>query len=306
MKNQIYFASIVPRITAMHHSAIKTDIPLTHVKRSYDYRIFVVTEGSCDLVLDGNKQLCQAGDTVFLCPHQQYATVFHPPQCDTINLAFSFSPNSPDATSLPVKPNFLLFQLDKDIDSPERYSEQLEFADLPVFNSSFMIGGIPDSVKRISEMYNLFTADDLFSHLRLSSLALKFIADVAEYATAIKSQVRNDLAHRVLDYIDAHCCERLTCAQIADKFSYHPSYINRIVRNYTGFSLHDYVTRCKIRKASKLLRDTDLSITEIAYQLSFYDSSHFCKVYQAHVGISPSDVRKKFRDGYMRSDQNGK
>lgn len=296
MENSVYFASLVPQIKAMMHANLKTDVPMTHVKYSYDYRIFVVTLGSCDLIIDGNEQLCRAGDAVFLCPHQQYTTVFHQPLCRTTNLAFSFSDRSPGTGTLPIRPNHLLYYFEEDPDSSERCSERLDFADLPVFNSSFMISGIPDSVDRIEEMYRLFSSDDLFSHLRLSSLALKFIADVAEYATALKSQIKNDLAHRVLDYIDAHCGERLTCAQIADEFSYHPSYINRIVRNYTGFSLHDYVTRCKIRKASKLLRETDLSMTEIAYQLSFYDSSHFCKVYQTHTGVSPSDVRKRHQN----------
>ena len=295
MGEPVYFANLVPQIKAMLYAVIKADTPMTHVKYSYDYRIFVVCQGSCDLVIDGNEQLCHEGDAVFLCPHQQYTTTFHQPQCVTTNLAFSFSDRS-GMGILPIKPDHLIHFIEEADDYPERYSERLEFIDLPVFNSSFMISGIPDSVERITEMYKLFAADDLFSHLRLSSLALKFIADVAEYATALSSQVRNDLAHRVLDYIDTHCGERLTCAQIAREFSYHPSYINRIVRNYTGFSLHDYITRRKIRKASKLLRNTELSMTEIAYQLSFYDSSHFCKVYQAHTGVSPSDVRKRHQN----------
>lgn len=292
MGKSVYFSNLIPYTETMLHASIKTELPLTHSKVSYGYRIFVVIHGSCELVIDGNEQLCQTGDAVFLCPHQEYSTVFHPPGCTTINLAFSFSDRPQDTDKPPVPPERIIRFTDKE-ESPERYSEKLDFIDLPVFNSSFMICDIPDAVERFQEMYRLFASDDLFAHMRLSSQSLRFIADVAEYATAMKSQIKNDLAHRVLDYIDAHCGERLTCAQIAEEFSYHPSYINRIVRNYTGFSLHDYITRRKIRKASAMLRKTDLSITEIAQRLSFYDSSHFCKVFQMHTGLSPSDARKR-------------
>lgn len=304
MEKTVNFGKLFPQVKTMFLANIPGNENLTHVKYSYTYRIFVVTEGCCDLIIDDNEQLCRAGDAVFLCPRQKYTNIFNQ-HCVTINLVFEFSDKLSE-TLIPRNSSKYFIRFPEEEELPERYSERLKFTDMPVFNSSFMISGVPGTVDRINEMYKLFAADDLFSHLRLSSLALGFIADIAEYATGLNSQVRNDLAHRVLDFIDTHCGERLTCAKIAGEFSYHPSYINRIIHSYTGFSLHDYVTRRRIRKATKLLTETELSMTEIAYQLSFYDSSHFCKVYQAHVGISPSDVRKKFRDGYLRPDRSEK
>lgn len=305
MEKTVNFGKLFPQVKTMFLANIPESENLTHVKYSYTYRVFVVTEGLCELIIDGNEQLCRAGDAVFLCPHQKYTTIFKHQHCVTVNLVFEFSDKLSESLIPRNAANYFI-RFVEDEELPERYSERLNFADLPVFNSSFMISGIPGTADRINEMYKLFAADDLFSHLRLSSLALGFIADIAEYATGLSSQVRNDLAHRVLDFIDTHCGERLTCSQIAEEFSYHPSYINRIVHSYTGFSLHDYVIRRRIRKATKLLTETELSMTEIAYRLSFYDSSHFSKVYQTHVGISPSDVRKKFREGYLRPDQNEK
>ena len=290
LTNPVYFGNLFPQVKTMLTACVEGESDIIHEKYSYTYRVFVITEGSCSLIIDQDERLCRTGDAVFLCPHQKYTTIFHPTRCSMINLAFGFSDKL--ESRIPRNSPQFLMRHTYDKDSPERYSEQLEFADLPAFNSSFMISGIPDAVKRITEMYKLFLADDLFSHLRLSSSALGFIADLAEYETGMNSRVRNDLAHRILDYIDTHYTEHLTCGSIAEVFSYHPSYISRTIRSYTGFSLHDYITRRKIREATRLLIESNLSMTEIAYRLSFYDSSHFSKVYQAHTGMSPSEVRK--------------
>lgn len=105
----------------------------------------------------------------------------------------------------------------------------------------------------------------------------------------------NDIAYQVVDYIDRHCEDNLTCRAVADAFAYHESYLNRVVRAHTGYSLHSYIILVKVRSATRLLVETDLSITDIAYRLSFCDSSHFTKVYQEYTGARPSDVRRIYR-----------
>ncbi len=105
----------------------------------------------------------------------------------------------------------------------------------------------------------------------------------------------NDIAYQVVDYIDRHCEDNLTCRAVADAFSYHESYLNRVVRAHTGYSLHSYINLVKVRNATRLLCDSNLSITDIAYRLSFCDSSHFSRVYQEYTGTKPSDVRRLYR-----------
>ena len=296
MENQVNFGDLIPQVKSMLHAVIRPggDVSRVHEKVSYTYRIFVITEGRLTLRMNGEEFLCRPGDAVFLCPHQHYLTVFDEPSCTTINLVFEFSEHL-SARELPRNlPGFLMY-FNGQTENPDYYCPRLDFADLQAFNSSFMISGIPDAVDRIKDMYRLYLADDLFAHLKLNSAALSFISDIAEYATGINSREKNDLANKLLEYIDEHICDRLTREKLAEKFSYHPSYINRLIQSYTGNSLHDYIMRRKTREATRLLTGTDLSMTEIAYRLSFYDSSHFSKVYQTYTKMTPSEVRKKWR-----------
>lgn len=61
----------------------------------------------------------------------------------------------------------------------------------------------------------------------------------------------------------------------------------------TGQSFNKYVTAIKLREAEKQLVMTDKSITEIAYDVGFSNSSHFIKHFKSLKHITPSQFRSK-------------
>lgn len=63
-----------------------------------------------------------------------------------------------------------------------------------------------------------------------------------------------------------------------------------------GVSLHDHIVSVKIRAANRMLFGTDMSITDIAYALSFTDSSRFSSVYCAATGMKPSERRRMMQE----------
>lgn len=299
MEQQAYFGSIAPQIRTMFTAQfenLKED--LIHKKVSYTYRFILITEGSCTVCFDNYQRLCDKGDLFFLCPHQNYSTTFHPVNFRCINTVFEFSgdPARKPGASEPLSRILYYSNLKP---APELYAEKLNFSDMPMFNSSFIISGMPGAEGRVTKMYSTFCDKSRLARLRLNAALLEFITDVVEYADEAQLHSKSEVIHKILDYIDEHYHENLTCASIADAFSYHPSYINRIVRGYTGYSLHAYIMNQKIQAATRMLLDSDLTITDIAYRLSFCDSSHFSKVYQAHTGIKPSDVRRNCRKAVL-------
>ena len=48
----------------------------------------------------------------------------------------------------------------------------------------------------------------------------------------------------------------------------------------------------RFEMASRLLKDTNTQIQEIAYKLGYNDASHFARVFRRIAGISPSEYRK--------------
>ena len=68
------------------------------------------------------------------------------------------------------------------------------------------------------------------------------------------------------------------------------SYIDRFKRA-TGLPPGEFITKQRISAAKAMLRDTSLSISEIAHTVGFYDSSHLIRSFESLTGESPSNFR---------------
>ena len=59
-----------------------------------------------------------------------------------------------------------------------------------------------------------------------------------------------------------------------------------------GQTCHSYITKLKISRALKLLRQPDKSISEVAQECGFYDANYMAKVLKRQLNISPRELRK--------------
>ena len=110
------------------------------------------------------------------------------------------------------------------------------------------------------------------------------------------SPYRGATAHRdILAYISEHFAEELTNRSIAERFHYHPNYVNQIVHALTGTSLHQYMLRLRLHRATELLLSGNLPIREIALQAGFADANYFTQYFRRQIGCSPSVFRGDLR-----------
>ncbi len=77
----------------------------------------------------------------------------------------------------------------------------------------------------------------------------------------------------------------------ADKLCITPNYLSGAIKDYTGKSATEWVNEYVIMEAKILLKDSDISIQEIAYQLNFPSQSSFGKYFKLQVGIGPREFR---------------
>ncbi len=98
--------------------------------------------------------------------------------------------------------------------------------------------------------------------------------------------------HDIAMYIQNNSHENISLDELAEKFYMSKSYLTRIFRNVTGFSVVEYNRFIKVKKAQDLLRGTELSITDIAAQTGFGNITYFEKVFKQTTGQSPAQYRK--------------
>ncbi|MFZ4965522.1 helix-turn-helix domain-containing protein [Pseudomonas sp. Mn2068] len=65
------------------------------------------------------------------------------------------------------------------------------------------------------------------------------------------------------------------------------SHFSRAFKCTTGLSPQDWIRQQRILRAKQLIRDTDLSLTQISLECGFCDQSHFCHIFTRSEGINP-------------------
>jgi AraC-like DNA-binding protein len=73
---------------------------------------------------------------------------------------------------------------------------------------------------------------------------------------------------------------------------YHPDHFARLFRQATGVSPRDFVVRARLEKAEMLLRESELSVTEVAERLGYQNVYFFSRQFKEKLGRPPSEYRR--------------
>ena len=84
----------------------------------------------------------------------------------------------------------------------------------------------------------------------------------------------NSEIKEALQYIENHCCERLSLEDVASALKYNTSYFSRLFHQYTGFTFVEYLNRCRTVAAANTLLESDKTISEIALDCGSLMSAH--------------------------------
>ena len=112
--------------------------------------------------------------------------------------------------------------------------------------------------------------------------------------TTDAEQNRNLLSvKKVLDYISAHYREPLSVKELSGLSNYSEFYFMKLFKQYTGKTAAAYLNDYRLEKAKSLLLHTDASVTDIALDVGFNNTSYFIKKFQEANQLSPHKFRKK-------------
>ena len=94
-------------------------------------------------------------------------------------------------------------------------------------------------------------------------------------------------------YIQAHYSENITINDIAAAANISRSECFRTFHSVIKQKPVEYLTECRISHAQRLLRETAISVTDIATACGFNHTSYFCRIFREKCGVSPSDFRNQ-------------
>lgn len=108
---------------------------------------------------------------------------------------------------------------------------------------------------------------------------------------------------KILRYIKEHFTEQsFSLGELAETFHLSQSYITRIIKQETGSSFSELLTKMRIDRAVCLLiKNPEMKLVEIAEKTGFASQHYFSRVFKEKIGFSPADYRQ-----YIRKSPEGK
>lgn len=113
-----------------------------------------------------------------------------------------------------------------------------------------------------------------------------FQAD-SRYSSSVARSILN-----IKNYVDNHLSETMDSSQIARNANMSYGYFSRCFHDMIGVSFSDYCAQKRIASAKELLKNTNKTIQEIAFQTGYNDEKYFSRSFKKLTGMSPSEYRK--------------
>ena len=95
------------------------------------------------------------------------------------------------------------------------------------------------------------------------------------------------IVYVISEYISNNFEQEITLEKLGQRFAISESYLSRKFKSVSGMGLNEYVTYVRIANAERMLKETMMSVTEIAEKCGFNGSNYFSSVFKRTKGITP-------------------
>ena len=267
-------------------SKIPDYFPSVPIHWHNEFEINRLISGKGEFLCGDKRYPCNAGDIVIIPPdalHTIYPTTLDSLHYDTLvfnssMLYSSIGERSYNELILPLISGKIMIYPRIDSSIPE-YNNLITFTDL-VFKYAKNSGAINDLLLK-SNLLHIF-GTILKNHLYYE----------------VKTSSKNVL-HTIrpaLEYIRKNYNKNISINELAKISHISPSYFMGCFKNATGISAVEYICQLRIKTACELIRDSENNISDIALECGFSNLSNFNRQFKEHLGITPSEYKKKMQN----------
>ncbi|WP_083380845.1 helix-turn-helix domain-containing protein [Bacteroides ndongoniae] len=146
---------------------------------------------------------------------------------------------------------------------------------------------------------------EILGHL-FSALLHEMLAGIQKHSDTIEETgIKADRSKRIFRQFMKEVSEdggiHRSVSHYADRLCYSPKYISSAIKEVSGRTPTEWINEYAIEQIKYQLRQSDMSVKEIAEMFNFPNQSFFGKYVKAHVGMSPARYRA-YSNGKEQSD----
>lgn len=256
------------------HTVLPSAHILTATELHKEFEMIYVKEGRADITVNHRSFQVNKGDLIFISPYSLHSVEL-PAGGSFGHICFCFD--------LSLLPDSKLTEklLDGDI-----YTENLISADC-VHNKTLrgMFLEINDAMTSSVPYWELTVQGNInlmFAYIMQNNLTT---------SSALHSDSK-DFCIRVSKFLKENYKEKLTSSVIASALNLHQGYFCRIFKKNFAMCFSDYLNMYRLEKAKSVLVKSDISVTEVAYEVGYDNPSYFTKIFRVQNGVSPRKYRE--------------
>lgn len=229
-----------------------------HMHNSFE--LIIILSGSMDISVGAKKYTVNKNEAVLVFPHQLHSLS----SLQSKHILYIFSPEIIKAFSSKVLqkiPTSNKFAIDEHL---------LALLSQTVQSSS--------TVEKKGALYSVCAAFDKTS----------------EYTD--KAADKNNLLHRIFEFIEREYNKDCLLKQLSDELSYDYAYLSRFFKRNVGITFNEYVNHFRISKACELLSTTDNSVVKCATECGYSSLRSFNRNFKDIVSVAPTEYKKMHKD----------
>ena len=259
--------------------------------RASDCRLFYILNGNGTMKIENKDYPLHQGCAILVKSGTKYVWQLDEKGVTAIFVNFDFTMNFSSITASfhPVHSEHF---------SESDILEKIDFEDAKILNSPIYIKNATSLEANLKLLASEYYLKSNYAQEYLSS-CLKFViislAKLAELTETDEKKKNYETVRKVIQYIENNYRHELSNEIIGEYFHFNPSYLNRIFKENTGDTLHNFLVRYRISLAMELLHTTILPVNEIATTVGFSDIPHFIKSFKKATGKTPGDYRNKIK-----------
>ncbi|MBO5653701.1 MAG: helix-turn-helix transcriptional regulator [Clostridia bacterium] len=258
--------------------------------------------GACYFVIDGKSILLEKGKVLFIPAETPYlrrpyentvSTIFYLHFMTEAPIPSLTFPEMQEQVSLlygGVKEDMTSYSDGRDEAQTLFLSEVMDYSQSFDKVSELLCGILKEGFDKAGA-YGKLKSSLLFAEL-LTLLSLGVIEEAkvshlawnASYPVALQKALR---------YIQKHYKKKVAAEEVAKAAGVSSQHLIRLFRKHLNSTPVGYINRTKVLHAIDLLRNTKLSVKEIAYELGFEDPNYFSRLFKREEGMSPGDTRAR-------------
>ena len=144
----------------------------------------------------------------------------------------------------------------------------------------------------IKERHDFYRDMIIFEYIKIFLYEACHILDDTQSEGTPKSKERNITGH-FFRLVENGYKENRKVDSYAEKIGISAKHLAYVIKKTTGKYPSEWLENYVLLEAKKLLRNTDLSIQEISYDLNFSTPSHFGKFFKNQTGMTPKEFRNR-------------